>query len=71
MPKITVTVTPASGEPKSVEVEATGATLGEVLKAAGLTDSRMKLTINGNAASSSDHVPDGAKVTLTERPSGS
>lgn len=71
MTKIKVTVTPAAGEQKTIEVDATGATLAEVLTAAGITDTKMKATINGNAASSGDHVPAGAEVKLTERAAGS
>lgn len=69
--KITVSVKPVKGRAKDIEVEATGATLAEVLTAAGIADSTMKATINGNAASSSDHVPAGAKVVLTEKAAGS
>lgn len=71
MTKIKVIVTPAAGDSQTIEVEATGATLAEVLTAAGITDSQMKATINGKAASSGDHVPAGAEVKLTERAAGS
>lgn len=71
MTNITVTVIPASGEPQTIKVEASGATLAEVLKKAGIADQRLKATISGAAASLGDHVPDGATVTLTERAAGS
>lgn len=71
MPKITVSVKPASGKSRKVELEATGATLAEVLAEAGIADTSMKATINGNAANLTDHVPDGAKVVMTEKAAGS
>lgn len=70
MTKITVTVKPASGRSTKVEVDATGATLAEVLTAAGIA-ATMKATVNGNAAGPNDHVPAGAKVVLTEKAAGS
>ncbi len=71
MSKIKVSIQPASGKSRTVEVEATGATLAEVMKAANISDTSMKATINGNAASPTDHVPDGAKVVFTEKAAGS
>jgi hypothetical protein len=71
MTKITVSIKPASGRSRNIEVEATGATLAEVLATAGIADSKMKATINGVAASPSDHVPADAKVVLTEKAAGS
>ena len=71
MGKITVNIKPASGKSREIEVEATGATLTEVMAAAGINDLSMKATVNGNAANPSDYVPDGATVVLTEKAAGS
>jgi sulfur carrier protein ThiS len=69
--KITVSIKPASGRSRKVELDATGSTLAEVMAAAGIADSSMKATVNGNAADLTDHVPDGAKVVFTEKAAGS
>lgn len=77
MAKFTVEVVPVSGAKRTEEVEmdATGATVGEVLKKAGISPDNMQLSINGEPATTASHLPKGAKVSakieVTERARGS
>lgn len=77
-----VTIDPTSGDPSNQEVEVamTGATLGDVLKAAGIKPDKKDLFLNGKPATLETHVTDGQKVTaqspkpevrVAERPRGS
>lgn len=72
-----VEVVPVSGAKttKEVEMEPTGATVGEVLAKAGVSPNNMNLSVNGNPATADTHLPKGAKVTatiqVTERARGS
>ena len=75
--KVSVEVVPTSGPKtnKDVEVDKTGATLGEVLQQAGVDGKNMQLTLNGEPASLTTHVKQGGKVGVkvqaTERARGS
>lgn len=69
--KITVTVVPASGKSREVEVEATATTVGEALKAAGVNANNAQISVNGNPATMDTALKQGAKVTLTEKARGS
>lgn len=70
--KIKVQTVPVSGETSTteVEVEAT-VSVEDVLKAAGVDASKMKITVAGKMASSDDRVSEGDTVTVTEKPKGS
>ncbi len=85
---VAVEVVPLAGKStkKKVELEATGATVGEVLKKAGIDPTNMTVRVDGKDAALSDHVTSKSKiaaqaqatpeatapkVTVTERPQGS
>lgn len=71
---VTVKVVPNQGSStlQQVDVNASGASLGEVLTSAGLSPDRKDLAVNDVPASKLDtHVPAGATVLVTERPRGS
>ncbi len=71
--KVAVEVVPLAGKTteKNVELEATGATVGEVLKKADINPTNMTVRVDGKDASPGDHVPNGSKIMVTERPQGS
>ncbi len=71
--KVKITTVPASGASATseVEVEATGASVADVLKAAGVSDASMNITVGGEPATLKTHVAAGASVTLTEKARGS
>lgn len=71
MSKIKVTITPARGKAKTIEVEATHATLGAALQAAGLSLAGFNATVNGEPANASTAVGKGANIALTEKTAGS
>lgn len=79
---VSLTVDPTSGNPdtKEVTVPMSGATLREVLKAAGIKTEGKDLFLNDKPAGLDDHVTDGQKVNarskqpevrVAERPRGS
>ncbi len=80
--KVSITVVPTQGRTttKTVEVKKTGAKLGEVLKAAGISAENKDILLNGQPASLDVCVEQGdqvdararqAKVEVAERPRGS
>jgi sulfur carrier protein ThiS len=70
---VSVEVHPASGSvtKKDVEINGSGVSLKEFLKTAGLSDKGMNVSVNGEPAVLTTHVPKGAKVKLTEAARGS
>lgn len=70
---VSVEVHPTSGavQKKEVEIEGTGISLREFLKKAGLSEKGMNITVNGEPAVLTTHVPKGAKVKMTEVARGS
>lgn len=71
-PPITVKVVPASGSSREIPVKLAGASLGDVLREAGVRRGNMQASINGDPSNDDrHHVPVGATVTLTERARGS
>ena len=81
---VTVTVVPTSGRPvkKTVDVEASGASLREVLMAADVSPEKRDLYIDGEPATLDTHVVTGQgvstrkkapppEVRVAERPAGS
>lgn len=70
---VSVEVHPTSGavQKEKVEIEGTGISLRELLKKAGLSDKGMNVTVNGEPAVATTHVPKGAKVKMTEIARGS
>ena len=80
--KVSITVVPTQGRTttKTVEVKQTGAKLGDVLKAAGISADNKDVLLNGKPASLDAYVEQGdqvdarmreAKVEVSERPRGS
>ncbi len=78
--KVEVTVVPTEGKPstKSVEVEASGASVEQVLKSAGVSADRKDLLVNNQPATLATHVgpkdvvdAKEVKVQAAERPQGS
>lgn len=71
--KISVQKVPASGESTTneVDVEPTGASVGEVLEKAKVSTKDMKITINGHPVDEDTHVAAGATIAVTEKPRGS
>lgn len=76
----TVEVVPAEGKPtsKEVEIPATGTSVGEALKAAGISHENMQLSINGRPVTLDHHIKpnqrlkaEKRKIVATERTSGS
>lgn len=62
--KVAVEVVPLAGKStkKKVELEATGATVGEVLKKAGVDPTNMTVRVDGKDATLNDHVTSKAKI---------
>jgi len=71
--KVTVKTHPVSGETTSqtVEVQATGATVADILEQSGLSAKKMNVSVNGAPARADTHVKEGASITLTEKARGS
>lgn len=70
---VSLEVHPTSGpvQKKDVEIEGTGVSVKEFLKAAKLSDKGMNITVDGEPATLTTHVGKGAKVKLTEVVRGS
>jgi hypothetical protein len=71
MSKIKITITPARGKAKTIEVEATHATVGAALKAAGHSLKGFNATVNGEPATEKTAIGEGATIALTEKAAGS
>ncbi len=84
MISVTVTFVPTGGKPteKKVDVATSGATLREVLQAAGVSPEKKDLYVDGQPATLDTHVVDGQSVSadskqrspevrVAERPAGS
>lgn len=71
MAKITIMVVPAAGKATSVDLDASGVSVGEALKKAGYDAKAFIAKIDGTTVSMDAHAPDGAKITLTEKVKGS
>jgi hypothetical protein len=71
--KVTVTVAAVGGKTtdKTISVDGTGVSLGELMKAGNLSMDRMQATIDGRPADEHAHVGANSKVVLTERVAGS
>lgn len=71
--EVTVQVVPTQGSAgsRTVKVDKTGATLGQVLKTAGVDHHRKDMKVDGKPAGLETHVGPGARITVAERPRGS
>lgn len=73
MSEVKIKVVPTSGEPseRTVEITPTGASLGDVLRQAGIKSDTSNVLVDGEPANAKTHVAAGATVQVTERVSGS
>jgi hypothetical protein len=69
--KVDVKPTSGKGSSKGVQIDATGASVAEVLKAGGLDAGKMNISVNNEPAQLNTHVGKGDTVTLTEKAAGS
>ena len=69
--RLEVHPTSGSATKKDVEIEGTGVSLKEFLKANGLSDKNMNVTVDSEPAVPTTHVGKGATVKLTEKVRGS
>lgn len=69
--RLEVHPTSGSATKKDVEIEGSGVSLKEFLKANKLSDNGMNVTVDGEPAVSTTHVGKGSTVKLTERVRGS
>lgn len=70
--KIKIVVKGTDGsETKTVEIAATGASLGEVCKTAGIETKDKDFTVDGKPATLDTHVGKNAPVEVSARPQGS